>query len=1208
MNGPDLQLLSVLAIASSFLLALALRLVSDLDPGDAARRHWYRGAAAMASAFVLYAGRPVIPELLRVVPPNALLILGASWLYLGNRRYLGLSRPSRWPLYLNLLCVAGLVYFSYVAPDLAARVVVMCVAATLLCGLSAWELMRHGEVRDRSARWFIATGFAAAAAFCAVRGLHLLGLGDAGAPSKLSFSGAFTDFALVLATGLNMVLGVGYTVLLSGQAQRALLHSEERYRALYEKTPAIMHSIDAQGRLLSVSDQWLRTFGYRREEVIGRRSTDFLTEASRNFAKEQVLPEFFSLGYCTDVPYEFVTAEGRVVQVLMSATLEHDAQHQTVRSLAVLRDVTERLRAEAALADSEARFRGAFEAAMLGMGIVSPQGRFLKVNHALCAMTGYSEAELLALDFQTLTHPDDLAADEAQVQALLQGHSDAFQMEKRYLHKQGHVIWIQLCVSAVRDAEGSVQYTVSQIQDITQQKSVAERLQTLLDTASDGIHILDETGALVQFSPSFARMLGYPPEELRGKKVSDWDVFTGPAQLDQGLHALMARPRTIETQNRRKDGSVIDVEITMRGISFDGKPHLYASSRDVSQRKQLEATLRLRMNELNTILDNSTVGIVLVRHRKQVWVNQRMAEMFGYEMAQAIGRSTRMYYASNEDYEAFGVQQYALLYQGLRPSVELSMVHRDGHTLWIHMSGQGIDRAHPDEGSIWVLQDISERKLVEAELLRAKDDAEAANVAKSRFLATMSHELRTPMNGILGMAQLLLQPQLSEGEREEFVHTILGSGQALLALLNDILDLSKVEAGRIELESADFLPQQLLNRVSSLHADAAVKKGLALHCLWSGQPEQHYSGDPHRLQQMIANLLTNALKFTEQGQIQVEAREVERYDNLALLEFSVRDSGIGIAPDKQAQLFQPFTQVDSSTTRRYGGTGLGLSIVRRLAELMGGSAGVESEPGVGSRFWFRIQAACTERRQQPREAPAVPGLGGGSEHLSGRVLVVEDHPINGLFIKTTLSKLGLGVTLVLDGRQGLDQVQREPYDLVLMDVNMPVMDGYQATERIRQWEQAGQRPRLPIVALTADAYEEDRKRCLAVGMDDFVTKPVVLSVLKAALRRWLPKQHVLPAPMVKSATSATSAMSAPPPPELDLAQVQALLARLVPQLQRHQFDALSTFAELRQLLAGTPAGQALDEAALLLDEFRFEALLERVQRIASDQGWIGTQP
>jgi signal transduction histidine kinase/CheY-like chemotaxis protein len=392
-------------------------------------------------------------------------------------------------------------------------------------------------------------------------------------------------------------------------------------------------------------------------------------------------------------------------------------------------------------------------------------------------------------------------------------------------------------------------------------------------------------------------------------------------------------------------------------------------------------------------------------------------------------------------------------------------------------------------------------------LLSATHKANAANVAKGQFLATMSHEIRTPMNGILGMGQMLLMPNLTDAERLDYARVIVNSGHTLLTLLNDILDLSKIEAGRLELELRVVDVQAVIQEVAALFSEHAQRKGLRMQAQWLGTDHVYYRTDPSRLRQMLSNLIGNAIKFTEEGSIRIEGCQVSASGERALLEFAVSDTGVGIPADKVGALFQPFTQADASITRKHGGTGLGLSIVRNLAELMDGRVGVESTVGVGTRMWFQVHLgvvnAGDERRAKARdEAPRATSAPLAAE--KGFVLVVEDNLINRKVAQALLGKQGVAFQCVEDGQQALDQVMNGPRPaLILMDCQMPVMDGFTATEKIRQWESDMVQARIPIVALTAGAFEEDRAHCFAVGMDDVLTKPLSVAALVAQLEKWL---------------------------------------------------------------------------------------------------------
>ena len=405
-------------------------------------------------------------------------------------------------------------------------------------------------------------------------------------------------------------------------------------------------------------------------------------------------------------------------------------------------------------------------------------------------------------------------------------------------------------------------------------------------------------------------------------------------------------------------------------------------------------------------------------------------------------------------------------------------------------------------GLLGVTRDMTARRRVEEDLRLAKEAAEAANRAKSQFLATMSHEIRTPMNGVLGMAQLLMDKGVGAEDRIEYARIIYDSGRSLLAILNDILDFSKVEAGKIEIERVVFAPAQVLGEIGDLFAESARQKGIALDVAWRGGPAQRYRGDPMRLHQILSNLVGNGIKFSDGGRIGLYAEEAGRADGEALLCFYVDDQGMGIAPERAHLLFQPFSQLDTDISRRFGGTGLGLAIAQSLVRLMGGEIGVESSVGKGSTFWFTVRVDVVDAAKESgggegiqATVPAAQPDGGGR-----RILVVEDVAVNRRVIEAMLGKMGYAVEAATNGREAVATVTAGTnYDLVLMDCQMPEMDGLEATRRIRQWESEKRLPPLTIVALTAGVFAEDREQCQAAGMDDFLAKPVDQMQLHALL-------------------------------------------------------------------------------------------------------------
>jgi signal transduction histidine kinase len=422
------------------------------------------------------------------------------------------------------------------------------------------------------------------------------------------------------------------------------------------------------------------------------------------------------------------------------------------------------------------------------------------------------------------------------------------------------------------------------------------------------------------------------------------------------------------------------------------------------------------------------------------------------------------------------------------------------------MRARAIDPHNPERGgTIWIVEDITERREWERALAAARDEAEAANRAKSAFLANTSHEIRTPLNGLLGLTRLALDPQVDPAQQREYLKLIADSAQSLAAIISDILDLSKIEAGKLELDETNFDLHALIDSTFTAYRALAAERGLAFELAVDARVPRHVRGDAVRIRQILGNFLSNAVKFTLRGRIElrVEASDADR-DGRRRVRFAVSDTGIGIDEATRARLFNPFTQADQTTTRRFGGTGLGLSICRQLAQLMGGAVGVDSAVDRGSTFWFEL--ALAPAAAPPAAAPPEADTGVDDILRGARVLIAEDNPVNMLIAETLLANWGIEVVQATDGGAAVAAVDRENgrFDAVLMDLHMPVMSGNDATVELRKRYTA---EALPIIALTAAALTSEQQASLALGMNDFIAKPFDAERLRKLLAYWIGRRR-----------------------------------------------------------------------------------------------------
>ena len=783
----------------------------------------------------------------------------------------------------------------------------------------------------------------------------------------------------VLFDGKRCLIGLGLDITGRKQAERLLHDSEIKHRVLFEEAPDATLLLDEHG-FVDCNLRALQMFGYAtKDELNALRLADLSPPNQPDGTPSQAAAEQKNatafLNGKNYFEWLFRRKNGEVfsAEVRLTALTLHDQPEL----LGTVRDITERKRAEEAQHKSAKEFRAAFEDAPFGMCLSTLDNQLLRVNQALCQLLGYSKEELLAKGWQGLPHSDDLERLRGAADEMRSGRAPSAEFEKRYIHKQGNVIWVHMRISVVRDRRGEPAHFITHVQDITDRRHMEDELHKLVSvvgSSSDFIGTATMEGKVTFVNPAGRRMVG-----LDG---------TGPLP-----------------------GTILD-------FVTDGEQE------------------RFRNDTVPTILEKGRWdGETQFRH----WKTGTPIPMW-----QSIFQITE------------------------------------------ESTGRPIAMAT-------ICRDITERRRVEAQLVQAKQGAEAANRAKSEFLANMSHEIRTPMNGIIGMTELVLDTELNH-EQFEYLNMVKGSADSLLFLLNDILDFSKMEAGKMELDHLSFNLRKSLGAVVKTLAVKAQQKGLEFIFDVSPEVPNSVIGDPARLRQVVVNLVSNSIKFTEKGEIevsvQVEAPSIEG----TILRFSIRDTGIGIPVDKQPQIFAAFTQADSSTTRKYGGSGLGLTISAQLVGLMGGKIWVESEAGKGSTFYFTVQVG-QEETALPSEPPDVLQLAGVS------VLVVDDNATNRHILAETVTRWKMVPTAVESAAAAMKALE-EAHDsgtqlpLVLTDAHMPGVDGYRLVEAIRQNPSFSS---VKIVILTSGGKRGDAARCQSLGIAAYLSKPFDRLELREAL-------------------------------------------------------------------------------------------------------------
>ena len=982
----------------------------------------------------------------------------------------------------------------------------------------------------------------------------------------------------------------------SAQQEEAQVKANALQSAIFNSANFSSIATDAKGVIQIFNVGAERMLGYTAAEVMNKITPADISDPQEVVARAKALsvelgtpitPGFEALVFKASRGIEdiyeltYIRKDGSRFPAVVSVTALRDAQGAIIGYLLIGTDNTARKEAEEALLKAGALQRAIFNSANFSSIATDAKGVIQIFNVGAERMLGYTAAEVMnKITPADISDPQEVVARakalsvelgtsitpgfEALVFKASRGIEDIYELT--YIRKDGSRFPAVVSVTALRDAQDAI---IGYLLIGTELKAGALQ-SAIFNSANFSSIATDAKGVIQIFNVGAERMLGYTAAEVMNKitpaDISDPQEVVARANalsielgtpITPGFEALVFKAsRGIEDIYEltyiRKDGSrfpavvsvtaLRDAEGVIIGYLLIGTDNT-ARQQIEAERKKLDQRLRDQQFYTRSLIESNTDALMTTDPSGVITdVNKQMEALTGCTRDELIGAPFKTFFTDPERAEA-GIHR--VLSEKKIADYELTARARDGKmTVVSYNANTFYDRDRTLQGVFAAARDVTERKRVELELKHAKASAESASRTKSEFLASMSHEIRTPMNAIMGIADLLAKTELSL-EQDKYVQIFRRAGDNLLNLINDILDLSKVEASQLELEQTCFSLPDLLEKVTEMVEGRAREKSLALVFEVAANVPVSLVGDPTRLRQVLLNLMGNAIKFTEEGEVSLRVTSELDSTVPTALHFTVSDTGVGIPPGQLDRIFERFTQADSSTTRRFGGSGLGLTISKRLVELMGGSILCESTVGEGSVFSFVVPFEMWVGSQAPVEVSNGTGFDRPLPALN--ILLVEDSPDNATITLAYLQETPYRLEIAETGAVACEMFKAGHYDLVLMDRQMPVMDGLTATRTIREWERANGRIPTPIVALTASALKGDREKCLAAGCTGFLTKPIKQEVLLRAIKEYSAASAALAPLMVEGAQKD---------PNLVLAYPK-LAALIPPFLKNRRLDVIT---------------------------------------------------
>lgn len=859
--------------------------------------------------------------------------------------------------------------------------------------------------------------------------------------------------------------------------------------------PIAICSRDDQ-RLIKCNAAFLKQFSLTLEQAIGANFSelDLWVDNERQgqwriLLQQQNIVEHFVAA--------LKTGDGQVILMSLSAyRVDHDAN---LHSVHLFRDTDQDSAIHHRLQNNELRTQLALESGQVGIWEWNIQTHELKWDNTMLALYGIERHEFCGnyTAWCSRLHPDDREATETVLQKVLAGHAH-FSQSFRIIWPNGSIHAIKGSALVIRNDNGTPLRMIGTNWNDNDYSNTRQQLQLLhraIDSAPSAFFWINAEGIVIHANLAACDSLGYDLNELIGKPMWDFDPDFSPAIWWANWQALVKEKyRRYESRHQHRDGHRFLVSIVAHYLLIHESPHSFMFVENISEFKHNEK----RLQRFEAIIQSSAEAIISTSLDGTIesW-NPAAEQLFGYSSEEIIGRPIALLLPGDQSFQDYDIRD--CIQQGAKlPRYETIRVHKDGSLIEVSVTLSPIRNAEGNVIAICkLLTDIRTRKKLEDAGLQAM----LANQSKTHFISNMSHEIRSPLNSILGMSELLHNDtHLSDAQRLK-VKVVSDASKHLLAVVNDILDISKIEAGKMQILEDHFDLHKIIVKLDSLIGAQIRAKGL--HFVKQlNVVNTVLLGDAMRLTQILLNYLSNALKFTKQGEILLRIDTEREDESHCELRFSVEDSGIGITAEQMKRLFKPFEQANADTTQYYGGTGLGLSITRHLAQLMGGDVGVFAREGGGSVFWCSLRFTkqknsstiedCTKHVPDPQTLLK-------RNHAGASVLVVDDDPFNCLLIEQQLHDIGFSLNFAKTGQQALEMAKSQSFAIILMDMQMPIMNGLDATQYIRQLPGY---EATPIIALTANAFEEDRQTCLRAGMNDHLSKPIAKDILHQALLKW----------------------------------------------------------------------------------------------------------